>query len=126
MANRNPTPDPGGTVEQAMNRVLRAERDARQAVRDCEGEARKMMQEAQQRAQRIASLADERISLMHMRCEQWLSREIRALETRARDDTQVDANLHLDQATIKVIVDDMAARLTGGEGSVADAEDVVE
>lgn len=99
--------------QQAMDRVLQAEREAEQAVVACEAQARDILKSAQVRANRIANRADERITLMKMRSSQWIAGEIkqREREERAALRQQIP---ELDERGLGECIDDIAAALSGG------------
>ncbi len=102
---------------QAINQVLRAERAAEQAVARCEHQARNVIREAQTRAQRIAQRGDERISFIHMRCSQRMAEQRRLL---AAADGRAQAEIRsaqVDSAGIALVVDALAAILSGGDTS---------
>ena len=108
---------PSDKVEQAMNRVLQAERDAEQAIADCELEARRILQAAQQRVKRIADRTDERMALIQLRLAQKVKAHSEALE-RADQSAQHEASLYdLDEAVLAAVVQEVAAELTGNRGS---------
>ncbi len=56
-------------AEQDMLQILRAERDAEQAIRSCENEVRQIIDDVQITVQRIESRANQRITNMEMRHE---------------------------------------------------------
>jgi hypothetical protein len=100
------------TVDQAMTRVLQAERDAAQAVEACRRDAVEIRQAAQQRAARIASRTNERLAVCHMRCNSKVSREI--LEQERLVAGRCDApGLRLDEASVAAAVESLARTLTG-------------
>jgi len=71
-------------VEQAINRVLRAETEARGAVEECKREAHRLMDEGRAQAHRILERADLRISAMHSAYNLAASRKIAQFEAEAR------------------------------------------
>jgi vacuolar-type H+-ATPase subunit H len=104
---------PDAVNGQAIDEVLQAERAAEQAVARCERQARDIVRDAQTRAQRIAERGDERITLIHMRCSQWLAEQCRLLavaDKRAQSEIRKSA---VDSATIRLVADKLAAALTG-------------
>lgn len=101
--------------QQAMNRVLQAERDAEAAVADCENQAREVIHDARQRAQRIANRADERISMMKTRSSQQVAGEIKRREREQKTALQQQAP-ELDESGLAECITDIAAVLTGGSG----------
>lgn len=98
---------------EAINRVLRAEQAAQQAVARCEHRAQGVLHNAQMQAQRINQRADERISWVEMRCAQWLSEQSRKLAQEVA--VQADSAGHMPESALKSLVDALAARLTGDD-----------
>jgi hypothetical protein len=115
MAN-NSSGKPGAQpAELAMNRVLQAERDAEQAVRDCEAQAGRMLLEAQARANRISSRTDERITLIQMRSYQQVAAQIKQLEhaeSIARQEQE--QSYRIDETGLAECIEEIAVYLTGG------------
>ncbi|MDH5324653.1 MAG: hypothetical protein OEZ68_07825 [Gammaproteobacteria bacterium] len=56
------------SVEQAINRVLLAEREAEQIVRDCYLKSQQNLEQSRRQANVIAARAGARISWVHQRC----------------------------------------------------------
>lgn len=102
-------------VENAMNRVLQAERSAERAVEACRHEARKIQQAAQLQAIRIARRADERLALCHMRCNARLTRELKVREQAAEAEISrgTVSAIQLDATTLTPVVEALALDLTG-------------
>ncbi len=75
---------PKETVDEAINRVLKAEKEARQAVENCRFEARRIVNRARIGASRILERADDRMGLMHRRCEQSVGHRLSELRAEAR------------------------------------------
>jgi len=119
-----PAPD---QAELAMNQVLQAERDAEQAVADCQMEAGKILQAAQVLANRIASRTDERITLLHMRCSQQVASEIRLLDSAERQASQAqEQSYRIDETGLADCIEEIAICLTGGMRVDADTGDAAE
>ena len=115
MANNNSNDTANRQAEQAMNRVLQAERDAERAVAECEAEAGNILQAAQLQASRIASRTDARISRMQTRCLQRVAEEIKQQEraerqTRARQ----EESYRIDETGLAECIEEIAICLTGG------------
>lgn len=115
MTTEKPGNRPFETVEQAMNRVLQAERSAEQAVEACRHEALKVQQAAQLQANRIARRANERLALCHMRCNARLTRELKERERTAEAEISQSAAsaIQLDEAALTPVVEALALDLTG-------------
>ena len=116
MADRKSAAPSSGTAEHAMNRVLAAERDAGQAVADCEARARDIVQAARQRANRIASRTDERITLMQLRCAQSSAATIKQLQ-QTQQSTARQSGKPLDDASVAACLEDVAETLTSAAHS---------
>ena len=115
MSVEKPEDRPSEPVEDAMNRVLQAERSAEQAVEACRHEALKVQQAAQLQASRIARRANERLALCHMRCNTRLTRELKERERAAEAEvSQCTASaIQLDEAALTPVVEALALDLTG-------------
>jgi hypothetical protein len=102
-------------AEQAMQRVLRAEREAGQAVADCEAQAAGLLEQAQQRADRIAARTDERITRMQMLAARRIDAQIRRLdqaERRAREEQA--RSYRIDETGLAECIEETAVCLSGG------------
>ena len=110
------TPEPG-SPEAAINEVLAAEQAAAEAIEACQQDARASLHEAAQQARRIAKRTDERIALIHQRVRQQLQRHLRDAEHSARAAEQARDSEEPRMAVIDTAVNDLAARLTGGDSS---------
>lgn len=99
--------------QQAMVRVLQAEREAEQAVATCEHEAHALINAAQVRANRITSRTDERITLIKMRSSQQLAGDIKRRE-RAEAEAYQQQIAELDESGLKECIAEVAKALTGG------------
>lgn len=108
---RNPPADEAVDSE-AINRVLRAEQAAQQAVDRCEQQAQAIVQNAHMQAQRVGQRADERITWVEMRCAQWLREQARQLAM--AEAGQADA-AEFPEREVSPVVEALAARLTGTE-----------
>jgi regulator of protease activity HflC (stomatin/prohibitin superfamily) len=66
-------------VDEAMNRVLAAERDARQAVAECRAEAARLVAEAEARARALGGRSEARIRLAHRVADTAIARALAEL-----------------------------------------------
>jgi hypothetical protein len=115
MANNNSGDSATRQAEQAMNRVLQAERDAERAVAECEAEAGSILQAAQLQASRIASRTDSRISLMQTRCLQRVAEEIKQLERTEKQTLEKQQDSYrIDETGLAECIEEIAICLTGG------------
>lgn len=104
-------------VEQAMNTVLQAERTAEEAIADCEQQALRTIQAAQERAQQIAARADERLALCHMRCTARVSRELKTRQRAEKAEHDEQSRHQLDDAALAGVVARVASKLIGSTRS---------
>lgn len=112
-----------GTVEEAMNQVLEAERAAEEAIADCRQEAQQILQAARERAQRIAERTDERLAHCHMRCSAKLARELKERERTEKAELQGQSSYQLDADALAEVVEAVAAKLTVTARSAGDEGD---
>ena len=105
------------SAEAAMNEVLTAEQAASQVIDACEGEARVRLYEAAQRAWQIANRTNERIAIIHQRTRQQLKNRLQNAERSARVEERTRDGEDPRMANVSDVVNDMAARLTGGDSS---------
>jgi hypothetical protein len=115
MAGNNSRGPAAERAEQAINRVLAAERGAARKVAACEKQAADMLQTAQLQASRIASRTDNRISLMQSRCLQRVAEEIRQLErAESQERESQKESYRIDETGLAECIEEMAICLTGG------------
>jgi hypothetical protein len=127
MAGNNSGNSATTMAEQAMNRLLQAERDARRVVAECEAEAASILQAAQRQASRIANRTDSRISLMQTRCFQRVAEEIRHLEraeTQARE--KQAESYRIDETGLAECIEEIAICLTAGVSRGGNGGDAAE
>jgi len=115
MARNNSSDSATDLAEEAMNQVLKAERDAGRVVAECEQEAAGILQAAQLQASRIASRTDSRISLMQTRCLQRVAEEIRKLEMAEKLSLEAQEDSYrIDETGLVECIEEIAICLTGG------------
>jgi vacuolar-type H+-ATPase subunit H len=105
----------GPAAGEAINRVLDAERQAREAIHRCEQEAAGLLNAARARARRIAERTDARISALHIRCDLDTAQKVADLRAAAR---QIPKQPVPDRVTVQRLaaaVQTLARRLTYGE-----------
>jgi rubrerythrin len=98
-------------AEQDMLQILRAERDAEQAIRNCENEARKIIDDALLSVQRIESRANQRITNMEMRHAHKLNRLIRNIENEGAVELGHDAQQNDDKESLQAVIEKLAIEL---------------
>ncbi len=108
--NKN-KPDSYPEAEQAILQVLQAERDAEQAIRDCEIEAQQIIREAHNRAQGINARADQRITNMEMRHDHKLDQAIKAIERQGLAELRHDAGQNYDPDCLQSVIETLAIEL---------------
>lgn len=107
--------DTGHPTADAINSVLAAEREAKQALAEAKAEAERIADAARQRAARILQRADARITFSHLRCSHGVARAIDSqIQDHHRQLAELSQRLDLDDARINAIVAALAAELTGG------------
>jgi DNA-binding CsgD family transcriptional regulator len=105
------------SAEAAMNEVLAAEQTAARAIGACAREARASLREAALRARHIAGRTNERIALIHQRTRQQLKNHLRNAGDAARAAEQTRDREDPRMAVISRVVNVLAVRLTGANGS---------
>lgn len=98
-------------TDDAIQRVLQAERDAEQAIVECEQEAQQIITDARKRAQAINARSDQRITNLEMRYGHKLDREIKAIEREGADELKLDANQSVDGDSLQAAIEDLALEL---------------
>ena len=109
-------PAPTETAEQAINRVLAAERAAREAIAGCEAQGKRLVEDARGRAKRIGERTEVRIAKLRDRCDVTMRERMTALDAAGEAE---NADLELDQtklSRLEAAVRLLAAKLTGEEG----------
>lgn len=107
---------PGATADSraqdAIERVLEAERDARAAVSVCQEQAARIVAEARLHARRIAERADARIDALRAASRARLAGELARLDAEAQA-LAARPIAPETQRRMEAAVDGLAARLTG-------------
>jgi len=98
-------------IEQHVTTVLQAEKDAQQAVHDCEGEAKQSITDAQIAAQHIITRTDQRISDMEMRHSHKLNKHIRDIEKQGAEKADAEAGGHLEAEKLASVIIELAIEL---------------
>ena len=91
---------------QRMNRVLQAERDAKRAIAEC---------------QRLVSRADQRITVIQMRCNHRIDMVVKAIEKQQQEPAATAHPGQLGEQSIRSVVAAVAAALTGAEDATPGA-----
>ena len=119
MAGNKTEVEAAAAVEQAMNQVLQAERDAERAIAECEREGRESLTAAHKRSQRIASRTDERIARIQAHWTARANLNIKTMERSHWKREREQSDYQLDQAALNDITETVAAYLTGSDAHVA-------
>lgn len=98
---------------QAMQQVLRAERDAERAIRVCGKEAGQIVDAAQIKAQSLYSRTDQRITNMEMSHDHKLDRLIKNIEREGATELRHDAGRKYDQEKLQSVIEKLAVELCG-------------
>ena len=97
----------------AVNRVLEAERLAKQAIEGCRRDAAEVVETARRQARRINERTDARVSAVHIRCDLDIAQRKAEIDAAGRNiPTDVDLN-EQDLAKLDEAVEALAARLSG-------------
>lgn len=99
-------------TDEAMNLVLKAEHEAQLAVAACEREARTILEQAREIAQRIAERSDARITRIHQRCTRIVADEIKRIQQEATRRRESEHAANIDDHVIATAVEQLAFRLT--------------
>ena len=104
-------------IEQHVITVLQAEKDAEQAVRDCELEVKQSTSDAQVAAQYIITRTDRRISDMEMRHSHKLNKRIRDIEMQGVEMTSTAASGDIDHDKLLAVINELAIELCFGDAT---------
>lgn len=100
-----------GSVDEAMNRVLAAEQEARAAVAACRAEAEAVLARAEVHARRITHRAERRMRAAQRIADNGINRALAALHDDA--DGAAEAVVAPDQARLDAVVAALVRELTG-------------
>jgi vacuolar-type H+-ATPase subunit H len=101
--------------QEAINRVLEAERAMIGTLDDCRQRANRIIEEARIRARSIARRTDRRIRLLHQRCDMASDATVKAIES-SFDDTAGDNPMDfVDDDYLKTVAERLAQELTTAE-----------
>ncbi len=107
-------------AEQDMLQVLKAERDAEQAIRNCQNETQRLINDVQIKVQRINAHADQRITNMEMRHAHKLNQLIRDIEKQGVAELGNNTGQHYDQERLQTVIEKLATELCLGINNAAD------
>jgi vacuolar-type H+-ATPase subunit H len=105
---------------QAIQKVLQAERDAERAIQDCEIEARQIIRDAHDRAQRINANIDQRITNIEMRHSYKLDKAIKHIEREGAVELRLDASQQYDADSLRSVVEAIAIELCQADSAAGD------
>ena len=102
-------------MDQAFNRVLAAEAQARERVAQCRGEAAAIVSDATARARRIEEATDRRMGLAHQIADQGVERAMVQLQGEARAlERAVAAEPERLERIVQTLADEILGVVTGG------------
>lgn len=113
-------PESTAQAEQDMLQVLQAERDAEQAIRNCQNETQRLINDVQIKVQRINAHADQRITNMEMRHAHKLNQLIRDIEKQGVAELGNNTGQHYDQERLRTVIEKLATELCLGINNAAD------
>lgn len=102
-------------AEQAINRVLEAEHQARDRVAHCQAQAEARLEAARERARRIAARTDARITSLRRQCEQQITEQVARLKDSAEAVRCQPLSGDARATQLGNAMRQLAARLTGGD-----------
>lgn len=111
MAKKNQLAD-GTTAAEAIDRVLSAETQAREAMQECRQEADQIVEAAREDARRILRKANQRAGAVNEKCDRLISEKSEALRAKAHQDRKSDELDDNDQARLTEAVNRVAEKLT--------------
>ena len=101
-------------VDQAINQVLAAEREASEAVARCRAEAERIRTAAEERARALAERTERRIQVTHWIADRAVERAL--AELRERGTRQADRTREaLDDAHLERALDALVEEIVGAE-----------
>jgi vacuolar-type H+-ATPase subunit H len=115
MARTTPPEREDSSVEE-INRVLDAERRARERVSRCEQDASRMIEEARACARDIRARTERRIGRMHARVEQRIIAQVMMLAAEAEAIRSQALASDERETTLEAALERLAERLTAGPG----------
>lgn len=113
MVDQN-SPSDTGSVDEAINRVLAAERDARKAVEQCRSEATHIIAAAEERARRISGRAEKRINAAHRIADRAVERALAELRGKVQE-RQGDRDSARDRERIDQAVATLVDEIIGAD-----------
>lgn len=109
--------------DQQIDVLLQAERQAREAVADCQRQAESLVEGARGRAREIQERTDRRITCLHTECSRATDERVQRLQ---QEDAHTQERLTLEDEAVARTLDPaiarLAARLTGGEDGASTAD----
>jgi cell division septum initiation protein DivIVA len=106
--------EPGASAEHAMNKVLAAEKDARQALEASSSEARTLLQQARSTAERIVQRSDQRITRIHHHCSHAVAAAVSQLQREQQLKVSRFDSAAVDADAVTAVVEKIAELLTTG------------
>ncbi|AGA91015.1 hypothetical protein Thimo_2270 [Thioflavicoccus mobilis 8321] len=104
-------PSNTATIDQAINRILAAEREGRADVARCAAEAEGILADAQARAERIRERTEARVQLVHRIADRCLEKVLGELHSLPPEPDEGTAPLAAASDVPDEVMDDAVARL---------------
>lgn len=101
------------TADSAIEHILSAEQQARDAVDECRRQADELVEQGLRRARRIAERADERIASVQARADRGAGLAIRRIEDRIQTLSEQAAVEPEDRARLRRAVESLVRELAG-------------
>lgn len=118
-----PATDDGMTAEKAMNIVLEAEQQAREAVESCKTDAETLLQQARQKSQRIGKRVDDRITRIHQRIARVVTDQVKKLAEEEKQLAKQENVYTIEHDVVEVVVDQIAEMLTSPDQTSSEKTD---
>lgn len=110
---REPSEEPQG--EDAIHRVLEAEREARDAVTAANRRAEALLEDARSTVRRVHARADRRAARLHRSSRDGVARRIAEMKARTEAEEQRVGATEVPADKLRAAIDDVARMLTGGD-----------
>ncbi len=119
----DPSREESMTAEKAMNIVLEAEQQAREAVDSCKTDAETLLQQARQKSQRIGKRVDDRITRIHQRIARVVTDQVKKLAEEERQLAKQENVYTIEHDVVEVVVDQIAEMLTSPDQASSEKTD---
>jgi len=107
-----PTNEVSITTEQAINDVLKVEREAQHKISQCVEEAALILERARQKARRISERNTSRITRIHQRTSRKIADDIARIQSLSDQDRQNEIKMKINTIVVDEVLDRIARTLT--------------